>query len=309
MPNPRSPKHRRWLSFGLRSLFGFVTVVAIFFAWVSYERRQSSYEVQIALKLEERATLEITGIFDPRVPDFPWVDDELPTGWRKIMSDLCGPRIRSVSFGHMESSFSDLSLLTGLKSIDSLDLGFSEVKDLAPIVEHKKLKSLELQEILATDIAPLAALDQLEYLDLSGMRVADLTPLAGLKNLRVLILENTDVSDLSPISGLKKLAILHVLGTKVTDLSPLAGLTALESLHVDNTLVNDLTPLAGLNNLVYLNIEETPVDDLTPLLRLASLRHVDAQGAHVRDDQVELIKHVLPGRFEFTRPAMRFFAP
>ena len=84
--------------------------------------------------------------------------------------------------------------LTALKTLARLP---EEIADLA------QLQFLDLGNTQITDLAPLAALTGLQSLSLSNTRITDLAPLAALTGLRRLDLDNTRITDLRPIADLQ----------------------------------------------------------------------------------------------------------
>src|SRR5579863_7969434 len=119
MAEPPSTR-RRWTSYSLRSLLVLVAVVAIGMAWVAYERRQSQREAEIAEQLEALgASVQFGGVFDPAQPDVRNEPSKDQSWWRRSLSGICGPRIRSVVFEDPDKpkSFADLALLADLSNI------------------------------------------------------------------------------------------------------------------------------------------------------------------------------------------------
>ncbi len=108
------------------------------------------------------------------------------------------PIIR-VSLSGTNVTDADLKELSGLKDLQTLDLGRTQVTD--------------------AGLKELSGLKNLQTLDLSGTQVTDagLKELSGLKNLRTLLLQGTKVTQagLKELSGLTNLQTISV--TKVTD--------------------------------------------------------------------------------------------
>jgi Leucine-rich repeat (LRR) protein len=233
------PTRRSWYKFSLRSIFIFITLIAIVMGWVTYERAQSRRELQIAEKLQASGA-HVT-LRDPfNVPPQGRLGAQAatrPSWWRRLLGNIFGPRIWHVGVGQWSSP--DLTLLAGLENLHELRLNDTKVSDLAPLAELKKLQGLYLNDT----------------------QVTDLKPLARLTNLQRLHLDNTQISDVAPLSGLSKLQQLWLGGTHVSDLAPLAKLNNLRTLYLDFTQVSDLAPLAGLKNLQKLYLNRTHVSD------------------------------------------------
>lgn len=79
-----------------------------------------------------------------------------------------------------------------LYNLQTLDLSFNQVTDLAPLA-GLPLKYLDLQANRVTDLSPLARLPQLTAVALDGNPVQDLSPLAAAAVLQVVSLRNTSL--------------------------------------------------------------------------------------------------------------------
>ena len=223
------------------------------------------------------APLEIEAIRDLLRGGIP-----LPDAVRAQIADL-GP-LRDLDLSSLDlggTQVSDLAPLSGLTSLQSLDLSQTQVSDLAPLSGLTSLQSLDLSQTQVSDLAPLAGLTSLQSLNLSRTQVSDLTPLAGLTSLQSFNLSQTQVSDLAPLAGLTSLQSLVLWATPVSDLAPLAGLASLQLLDIMGTPVSDLVPLAGLTSLQSLDLWITQVNDLAPLAGLTSLESLDLRGMRV----------------------------
>jgi hypothetical protein len=169
-----APEHTRsWFSYSLRSLFGLVTLTAIGLGWVANERRQSRREMEIVEQLETRvAGVSFVGQFDRS----PYNDQ---SSWRRALSALCGPRVDSLDFLG-DDSFSDISMLSELRSLWQLSVMHTHVSNLQPLARLKSLESLFLCNTPVSDLAPLTGLANLNSLHLWNTQVSDLLPLSRL---------------------------------------------------------------------------------------------------------------------------------
>lgn len=198
--------------------------------------------------------------------------------------------IRRLNLGEWEGELPH-SIRT-LTALESLDLSFSKVSNLAPLSGLTALKSLNLGCTEVNNLVPLSGLTTLEWLNLECTQVNNLMPLSGLTALSVLKLSRTQVHDLTQLSGLTALEKLHLDGTQVNDLTPLIGLTALKFLNLGNTQVNDLTPLSGLTALEFLFLYNNQVHDLTPLSGLEKLDYLDVGDCTIRAIPRELYERL-----------------
>ncbi len=176
---------------------------------------------------------------------------------------------------------SDLTPLTRLIQLQSLDCADTRVADLSPLAGTTSLRSLRCRNSQVADLTPLTRLTHLQSLDCARTPVADLSPLAGITSLQSLSCGYSQVADLTPLTRLIHLQSLDCSGTQVADLSPLAGLIALQSLGCGATKVTDLSPLAGLAALRGLACWHSQVADLAPLAKLTALQELDCRGSRV----------------------------
>jgi len=178
---------------------------------------------------------------------------------------------------------SDLSPLSGLADLQSVNCFDTQVTDLSPLSGLANLQSVYCFRTQVSDLSPLSGLANLQEVDCSDTQVTDLSPLSGLTNLQSVNCSGTQVTDLSPLSGLANLQSVYCFGTQVTDLSPLSGLANLQSVNCASTQVIDLSPLSGLANLQEVDCFRTQVSDLSPLSGLVNLQEVDCSDTQVTD--------------------------
>lgn len=117
----------------------------------------------------------------------------------------------------------DLSALSGLTKLESLQIGGVVLEDVSALSTLTNLKSLTIWgDGLLSDISPLSDLTNLEALTLRDNRVSDVLPLSSLTKLTYLDLENNQITDVSPLASLTNLTRLSLAGNPVEDYSPLA---------------------------------------------------------------------------------------
>lgn len=135
----------------------------------------------------------------------------------------------------------DVSQLSGLTKLVTLDLRGNNVTDLSPLGSLVNLKELILtgnygrfpDYVDLTDLNPLSELVGLERLELGGNQIEDLAPLSVLTNLVTLDLDLNRISDISPLvdnSGLGAEEDIVELSGNCLDLAP--GSQALENAEV-----------------------------------------------------------------------------
>ena len=97
-----------------------------------------------------------------------------------------------------------------------LYLNHTSVSDLTALSGLSSLRTLELNQTSVSDLTALSGLSSLRTLELTQTSVSDLTALSGLSSLRILELTQTSVSDLSGLSGLSSLLHLYLNQTSVS---------------------------------------------------------------------------------------------
>ena len=214
------------------------------------------------------------------VSDFVWTAKVLSLFASSLndLSSLSGlSALKSLDLRGCDS-LSDLSSLSGLSALKSLDLRWCDsLSDVNPLRALEGLTSLRLRRCDAlSDLSPLSGLKALTYLDLSYYRSQNyLIPLMKLKALTNLELHDCHaLSDINPLIGLNSLTDLTLADCGVlADFSPLGGLTALTNLNLNNcSALSDLSPLSGLTALTSLNLRScNKLRDLEPLSRLTTL--------------------------------------
>ncbi len=181
------------------------------------------------------------------------------------------------------TNVADISKLSGLKSLKTLNLYGTNVSDISEISCLVSLETLDLSRTNVADISKLSGLMSLENLSLSWTKVTDISALSGLKSLEWLSLSDTKVSDISKLSGLESLVTLNLSRTNVADISKLSGLESLETLHLTGTNVADISKLSGLMSLESLYLSFTKVTDIFALSDLNSLKSLHLQKTCVKD--------------------------
>lgn len=159
----------------------------------------------------------------------------------------------------------NLDALKYFTNLTYLGLGYAvtneanpaEAVDLSALSGLTKLESLQMGGVVLDDISALSSLTDLKSLTIwdDGL-ISDISPLSGLSNLVALTLRDNRVSDLLPLSSLTKLAYLDLENNQITDVSPLSSLTGLERLFLAGNPVEDYSPLADIRvNLVEWDFE------------------------------------------------------
>ena len=148
------------------------------------------------------------------------------------------------------ANISDLSGLEHAKNLTVLNLGATRVEnkvvnsnavsDVSALSGLKKLRTLNLTRNNVSDVSALAKLTNLRSLNLNANRnVMDISALSGLTKLRTLNLSGNKVSDISAVSGMAELKTLNIANNKVADIAPAAGLANLATLNIRRNALNE----------------------------------------------------------------------
>ena len=153
------------------------------------------------------------------------------------------------------NEISNLSPLSGLTSLERLDLGDNSISDVSAL-RPRCLTSLEVLDLSSnsiSDVSALSGLTSLETLWLGSNSISDITPLSGLTSLKTLWFSFNSISDVSALSGLTSLESLSLSGNSISDITPLSSLTNLERLYLNNNSISDVSALSGLTSLEWLS--------------------------------------------------------
>jgi internalin A len=153
-----------------------------------------------------------------------------------------------ISFAELKS----LSVFAGMKKLRKLDGGWmSSLTDISGLSGITTLETVELRDAPITDLSALSGAVHLKTLVIEGTKVTSLAPLAKATELESLDAAKTGISDLTPLAGAAPLQSLTLRGTKVKSLAPLSKLTKLWSIDLAETAVTDLGPLTASAKSLY----------------------------------------------------------
>jgi serine/threonine protein kinase/Leucine-rich repeat (LRR) protein/predicted negative regulator of RcsB-dependent stress response len=219
------------------------------------ENRSAAQRLAVARRLGDEKTV-LLEYWAERLTDLP-LPPERPIAERLTLRDdgllaldLQGTQItdlaplESVPLGEINATgcekLTDLAPAGALPLV-VLKLGKSGVTDLAPLAAMRSLKTLDLAETKVRDLAPLNGL-ALESLNLYHAAITDLAALKGVP-LHTLNIDAIKVTTLAPLAGMP-LKHLSARGVKLADFSPLAG-SPLETCIINLSKVADLAFLKG----------------------------------------------------------------
>ena len=232
-------------------------------------------ETQTIAAVSEATTAE-TALTQPDIPNVRIGENEYSAALTELNLDGAGLTDADLSALKEMTQLTHLSLrdnpditnllpLSGLTSLEYLNIQNTGAADLSPLSSLTELTQLYIANPDISDLSPLRPLTQLRtlYLDngsLFGSEIVDLSPLADLKNLEVLCIPPMpNYQDFSCLSGLTELRTLRMMGTKssnsnsVQSLDFLTGMTKLETLDIV-VASGDLSAIAGLSNLKVVSL-------------------------------------------------------
>jgi hypothetical protein len=240
-------------------------------------------EIRHAVDGFEQFLTEIQG--DPSLPPPPPGFD-IKKVHEMILAGAAPPRTWTPWIDKLDfkgENIPNLKLLSGLRALQSLNLGRTGVSDVTALSGLNALRRLHLSDTLVSDLSTLSRLTALQELSLWNTPISDVSALASLVKLRRLDLTRTLVSDAFALSGLTELQSLGLGATQVRDVSSLSGLVALQSLGLGRTPLNDVSALSSLTELQSLDLEHTHVKDVTALSSLTALQSLNLGRTPVRD--------------------------
>ena len=181
------------------------------------------------------------------------------------------------------NNISDISPLTGLTELKSLDLSSNSISDVSPLEGLPKLERLYLSGNNITDISMLRGLTGLKFLWLHSNNISVISLPSELTKLEQLYLDDNNIRDLPSFLEFTELDILSLNGNNIKDLSSLAGLTGLSELLLIQNEISDVSPLAGLTQLETLWLYGNNISDVSPLAKLTELVILDLRHNNISD--------------------------
>ena len=154
---------------------------------------------------------------------------------------------------------SDFSVLAALPRLRWIEYGNDRrIEKLPSMTGLKSLERLEIHGCTISDLSALSEFTQLEWLELVNNAITDLSPLSNLKNLTILNLDANLISDVSPLSELTRLDVLYLENNVISDVSSLSKLSNLERLDLRNNAISDFSPLDSLSEKTFVRTVGNP---------------------------------------------------
>lgn len=187
--------------------------------------------------------------------------EEMKELWQFYASD-CGIR--------------EISLLSGLTSLEYLDLSGNEIETLEPLKEMENLQELIVSRNALKDLTGIENCLHLRKLYSDDNHIQSLDCLRNATILEDVLLQNNEIEKIDVLAksaaSLKK---LNLSGNQISDLSALSGASALLQLNISNNRIASLDPLSGCTALEDLYASHNEITSLTALNDLPALKTLD----------------------------------
>ena len=204
--------------------------------------------------------------------EYCYMDDYAPLG---ALTKLTTLKLRRCNEDGTGNPVRDIEWMKNLTALKNLYLQHNEISDLTPLSGLKSLTKLNLayNTLEDDDLNALENLTNLTELSLYGLKkITDVSPLASLSKLTYLHLGyNSKLKSIKSLTGLKKLKSLRILKTNISDISYFKNFAALEKLDISGCpiLFHD-----------YYNLEDCKK------LHLIVLDHSDTDASLAIDDMI-----------------------
>lgn len=127
----------------------------------------------------------------------------------------------------------DISGLSDLKCLRSIELKHLQILDLSPLSTIKSLNSIFLYDSGISDCLALETLDELEHLDVGYTSINSIDKIGNYSNLRELSIKDLNMFNLDGIEKMPNLEVLWMNGSGIADVSALKKLTSLKVIHIN----------------------------------------------------------------------------
>lgn len=169
---------------------------------------------------------------------------------------------------------SDLTPLSGLTQLTSIDLPAHEISNIAPLSNLTKLTRINLMANNISDLTPISELTSLNSLVLDYNQISNIENLRKLVNLNSLSLSSNQISDISVVSNFVELEHLNLSTNQISYISSLENVTKLEFLGLSSNRISNISPLSNLRELTILALERNRIEDIAPLSNMLKMEQL-----------------------------------
>ena len=129
-----------------------------------------------------------------------------------------------VSLSVSRSLISDITPLSQMHNLVQLRLDHNPMLyDLTPISGLISLEGLEISDTAVTDLSPISRLYSLRIFTAERNGISDISPLSGLRSLTNVRLGSNNIADVSPLAALPSLNNVSLNNNQITNIEPLRG--------------------------------------------------------------------------------------
>ena len=218
-----------------------------------------------------------TNLADLNLGEFFYYRDwppELRTNQVEDISPLSGlTSLKSLDLSH--NQITDISALSGLTALETLALYNNQIADISALSGLINLTLLDVEQNLITDITPLSWLTRLKSLVLSNNQITGTSALSTLTGLESLTLSRAGLTAIPALTDLPNLKFLDLVGNQITNISGLSGMPAIETVTLFGNRITSISALSDIPNLQALGLGVNQITDISGLSGLTSLEIVD----------------------------------
>lgn len=173
--------------------------------------------------------------------------------------------IECLELKNINLSIDDLNIISKMKSLKSIKLENSGIKQLVFLEPLCNLEKLSLKSNNIEDITSLSQLKKLTKLDISNNPVNSFSKLSPINNLNMLIARNANLSSMDILNKLPNIVYLDLGNNHITNLHSINSSEISPYLHHIKLDSNPLSSVDGfevLTNLSELDLSYTSISDL-----------------------------------------------
>ena len=176
------------------------------------------------------------------------------------------PNLNSLALVGLNLEDNEILFLGANTNLQTIWLNQNNITDLTPLTSMVYLSSLDFSNNLVADLSPLQNLGHLTGIWCYSNQITSLEPLQYLTNLTAIFVGGNQITDLSPLAPLTQITHLECSSNQIADISPLEGLINLQWMSVSNNNIQGILPLVnntGIDSGDYVDISYNLLD-LTP---------------------------------------------
>lgn len=197
--------------------------------------------------------------------------------------------------------------LKKLKSLNHLDLQFSQIDSLSKIEVNENIQSMNLNSGRITQISGLESYPNLRDLNLSGSQISKIEGLTHLKKLQRLSLAASSIDKIEGLSNLVNLKTLDLSMNEIHKIEGMEYLINLKELSLRDNKIAVVENLDNLHNLELLILDDNKISqfDSAFLNNLNSPCNISLAGNPMKHFEGIVPDHVTI-KFETDDTALRF---